>query len=77
MNTHEIAADIASDRPVEAYDLVTVSDADLLDAWQRNQSRDALATLVHRYAVMVLSVCRRCCRSGSDAEDAFQTTFLF
>ncbi len=77
MNTHEIAADNASDRPVEAYDLVTVSDADLLDAWQRDQSRDALATLVHRYAVMVLSVCRRRCRSGSDAEDAFQTTFLY
>lgn len=64
--------------PVEAPDrgLSAVSDADLLDAWTKDQHRDALAALVQRYSVLVLSVCRRRCRTSSDVEDAFQTTFL-
>ena len=38
-------------------------DSDLLEAWQRDRHPASLATLVDRYAVMVLSVCRRRCRS--------------
>jgi RNA polymerase sigma factor (sigma-70 family) len=59
------------------YALGALSDADLLDAWSRDQHRPALAELVRRYSVMVLSVCRRRCRSVADADDAFQTTFLY
>lgn len=33
--------------------------------------------MVERYSVMVLSVCRRRCRCSNDAEDAYQTTFLY
>ncbi|TWU59466.1 ECF RNA polymerase sigma factor SigR [Rubripirellula tenax] len=57
--------------------LGTVSDADLLDAWCRDQQRAALAALIDRYSRMVLSVCRRRCRTEADAEDAYQTTFLY
>ena len=51
-------------------------DAELLDAWTHDRLEAALAVLVGRYSRMVLSVCRRKCRSTADADDAFQTTFL-
>lgn len=65
------------DRPASDYDFSPLSDGDLLDAWNRDEHSQALATLVQRYSVMVLSVCRRRCRSDADADDAFQTTFLY
>ncbi|MEM6473054.1 MAG: sigma-70 family RNA polymerase sigma factor, partial [Planctomycetota bacterium] len=52
------------------------SDGELLDAWTNDQLAEAFATLVNRYGAMVLSVCRRKCRSNSDADDAYQSTFL-
>ncbi len=55
----------------------SLTDADLLDGWSRDQHPAALAALAERYSVMVLSVCRRRCRTEADAEDAFQTTFLY
>ncbi|MCP4887812.1 MAG: sigma-70 family RNA polymerase sigma factor [Planctomycetaceae bacterium] len=54
-----------------------LNDADLLDAWNQDQHRGALETLVQRYSQMVLGVCRRRCRTHADADDAFQTTFLY
>ena len=63
--------------PQTGYALGSLSDADLLDAWNRDQHGPALAELVERYSRMVLSVCRRRCRSVADADDAFQTTFLY
>ncbi|QDT57668.1 ECF RNA polymerase sigma factor SigE [Stieleria bergensis] len=51
-------------------------DAELLNAWVRDHQRPALAALIRRYSAMVLTVCRRRCRSEHDAQDAFQTTFL-
>ena len=54
-----------------------MSDRDLLDAWTRDAHRDALAVLVQRYSRMVLSVCRRRCRTTSDVDDAYQSTFLY
>ncbi len=67
-------------RPRQASDpraLESLSDADLMDAWSRDQHAQSLASLVDRYSVMVLSVCRRRCRSEADADDAFQSTFLY
>jgi RNA polymerase sigma factor (sigma-70 family) len=61
----------------DPHALSSLSDADLLDAWSRDRHAAALAALVERYSVMVLSVCRRRCRCEADAEDAFQTTFLY
>lgn len=57
--------------------LGSTSDADLLEAWWRDSHSPALAALVDRYSVMVLSICRRRCRTEADAEDAYQTTFLY
>lgn len=56
--------------------LAQFSDAELLDAWARDQLADAFAVLVERYGVMVWAVCRRKCLTHSDADDAYQTTFL-
>lgn len=58
-------------------DFASTSDADLLEAWVTDRHGAALATLINRYSVMVLSVCRRRCRTEADADDAFQTTFLY
>lgn len=61
----------------DPHPLDSLSDADLMDAWSRDQHAQSLAALVDRYSVMVLSVCRRRCRSEADADDAFQSTFLY
>lgn len=55
----------------------SLSDGDLLDAWTGDQHGPSLAELVQLYSRMVLSVCRRRCRSEADADDAYQTTFLY
>ena len=52
--------------------LCGLSDADLLDAWTRDQFRPALAELIKRYSVMVLSVCRRGCARAVDVDDVFR-----
>ncbi len=69
--------DVGQEPSYGDYDFGSLPDSDLLDAWNRDQHAGALAALVQRYSVMVLSVCRRRCRSDVDAEDAFQTTFLY
>ena len=77
MNSDKQTTPTRASRESTPRALAQFSDADLLDAWQRDGSREALAALVDRYAVMVLSVCRRRCRSAADADDAFQSTFLY
>ena len=67
--------DPSHEPPAGALD--RLSDVDLLDAWCVDQQAAAMAELVGRYSVMVLSVCRRRCHRPSDVDDAFQTTFLY
>ena len=57
--------------------LSRLPDGDLLDAWTNDSHRGALAILFQRYSRMVLSVCRRRCRTAADVDDAFQSTFLY
>jgi len=75
-NFSETIVAVPSDEAIQEW-LYDVSDADLLDAWVRDQLRSALAELINRYSVMVLSVCRRGCARTVDVDDAFQTTFLY
>ena len=51
-------------------------DAQLLDRFLAGRDREAFEVLVARHGPMVLSVCRGILRNPSDAEDAFQATFL-
>ena len=52
------------------------SDAELLGRYVAARDQDAFAALVRRHGPMVHGVCRRRLRSGPDADDAFQVTFM-
>ncbi len=63
-------------RKVAFADAVGVSDAQLLHAYTATGDQEAFAALVKRHGPMVLGICSRLLRNASDAEDAFQATFL-
>jgi RNA polymerase sigma factor (sigma-70 family) len=52
------------------------SDAALLREFVSQKSDDAFAAILQRHGPLVLAVCRRTLRDNTDAEDAFQATFL-
>jgi RNA polymerase sigma factor (sigma-70 family) len=52
------------------------SDAQLLRAFLDARSEEAFAELVRRHGPMVLAACRRVLSNATDADDAFQATFL-
>ena len=54
----------------------TCTDRELLDRFLRNRDDEAFSVLVARHGPMILGVCRRLLRNSTDAEDAFQATFL-
>ncbi|MGH7171158.1 MAG: sigma-70 family RNA polymerase sigma factor, partial [Gemmataceae bacterium] len=54
----------------------TLSDAQLLERWDKQRDEAAFEVLLWRHGAMVLSVCRRLLRDSHDIEDAFQATFL-
>jgi RNA polymerase sigma factor (sigma-70 family) len=51
-------------------------DHELLQQFVRSNDEVALTVLIERHGPMVLGVCRRALRCQSDAEDAYQATFL-
>ena len=52
------------------------SDTQLLNCFATRRDEAAFAAIVARHGPMVLAVCRGVLRNPSDAEDAFQATFL-
>src|SRR5262245_6876029 len=52
------------------------SDAALLQHFISRRSEDAFAALLKRHGPLVFAVCLRALREHTDAEDAFQATFL-
>src|ERR1051326_999229 len=55
---------------------LTLSDGQLLERYAAARDGVAFEALVRRHGPMVLAVCRRLLPNSSDAEDAFQATFL-
>src|SRR5262249_14111397 len=51
-------------------------DAELLARWTSRADAVALEQLIQRHGRMVFGVCRRILGNTTDAEDAFQATFL-
>ena len=56
--------------------MMSLSDAQLLEAFLKRRDEAAFEVLVWRHATMVLNLCRRILRDEHQAEDAFQASFL-
>jgi cytochrome c peroxidase len=63
-------------RVVQDESLRQLSDPVLLERFCEQRDEAAFAALLHRHGAMVLGVCRSVLRNESDAQDAFQATFL-
>jgi RNA polymerase sigma factor (sigma-70 family) len=63
-------------RIVFRIDAGKLTDGQLLDDFIHHRAPESLAALVHRHGPMVWGVCSRTLGNISDAEDAFQSTFL-
>jgi DNA-directed RNA polymerase specialized sigma24 family protein len=60
----------------EVSRLGTVGDHNLLAAYESERGQAAFTELMRRHGPMVLRTCRRLLDQESDAEDAFQATFV-
>ncbi len=56
--------------------LTGLSDVELLERWASRGDRTAFEVLVRRHGRLVMNVCHRLLADPSDADDAFQATFL-
>src|SRR5262245_26728323 len=63
-------------QPAPLADLAPLSDEQLLARFFRGREDSAFDEIVKRHGPVVYGVCRRILSNASDAEDAFQATFL-
>ncbi len=63
-------------RLFENHKIAGLSDRQLLRRFAADRDEDAFTLLVRRHGGMVLGVCHRVLGNASEAEDAFQATFL-
>ena len=61
---------------VLAHDAAGVTDSQLLKLFLTDHDEAAFEAIVRRHGPMVLGVCKRVLQNASDADDAFQATFL-
>lgn len=61
---------------LNAESLSVLTDTALLQCFLNSRNENAFAALVERHGPMVLATCRRQLENSSDADDAFQVTFL-
>src|SRR5262245_58105302 len=60
----------------EVSRLATTSDHDLLAAYEAERGQATFTELMRRHGPMVLRTCRRILSQETEAEDAFQATFV-
>src|SRR4051794_35375242 len=63
-------------RDVLRGSLDDLPDADLLDRFAHYGEQESFDTLLRRHGPMIYGVCRRILGNSTDADDAFQATFL-
>jgi hypothetical protein len=76
MATNQLTSIIHYLRRVEDLSGGGIPDRKLLESFITRRDEAAFAVLIRRHGTMVLGVCRRVLQNVSDAEDAFQATFL-